>query len=143
MPQLVTYTPGTRPGRLAADADPVPFDPPAAADNLPAALPGWGQVTPFVLRRSSQFEPRWPTASVRKRYARDYNEVKAIGEKNSSNRTAEQTSSRGSGTNPPRPDGQNRTGGGQSQGLDSWETARLLALVNLAMADGFIAGFEP
>lgn len=30
----------------------------------------------------------------------------------------------------------------QSRGLDSWDTARLLALVNLAMADGFIAGFE-
>jgi len=30
----------------------------------------------------------------------------------------------------------------QSQSLDSWDTGRLLALVNLAMADGFIAGFQ-
>jgi hypothetical protein len=29
----------------------------------------------------------------------------------------------------------------QSQNLNSWDTARLLALVNMAMADGFIAGF--
>src|SRR5262249_784779 len=30
----------------------------------------------------------------------------------------------------------------ESHNLDSWETARLLALINLAMADGYIAGFE-
>ena len=29
----------------------------------------------------------------------------------------------------------------QSQNLNSWDTARLLALVDIAMADGFIAGF--
>lgn len=29
-----------------------------------------------------------------------------------------------------------------SQQLDTWENARLFALVNLAMADGFIGGFE-
>jgi hypothetical protein len=30
----------------------------------------------------------------------------------------------------------------QFRGLNTWDTARLLTLVNLAMADGFIAGFE-
>jgi hypothetical protein len=30
----------------------------------------------------------------------------------------------------------------ESRHLDLWDTARLLALVNLAMADGFIAGFQ-
>ena len=89
---LVTYTPGTGPGSWQPTPNPVPFDPPAAADNLPAALPGWGQVTPFVLRRSNQFEPNGPPHLSTKRYARDYNEVKAIGEKNSATRTAEQTS---------------------------------------------------
>ena len=28
------------------------------------------------------------------------------------------------------------------RGLDAWESARVLALVNLAMADGVIAGFD-
>ncbi len=140
---LVTYTPGTGPGSWQPTPNPVPFDPPAAADNLPAALPGWGQVTPFVLRRSNQFEPNGPPHLSTKRYARDYNEVKAIGEKNSAIRTAEQTSIARFWYEP-SPAGWSRIARvvAQSHCLDSWDTARLLALVNLAMADGFIAGFE-
>jgi hypothetical protein len=140
---LVTYTPGTEPGDWQPTPNPVPFDPPAAADYLPAVLPGWGNVTPFVLLRSSQFEPNGPPSLTSKQYTDDYNEVKAIGEKNSATRTAEQTSIarfwyEGS------PSGWSRIARvvAESRGLDSWETARLLALVNLAMADGFIAGFE-
>ena len=89
---VVPYTPGTQPGDWQPTPNPVPFDPPAAADFLPAVLPGWGQVTPFVLRRSTQFEPDGPPRLSGKRYARDYNEIKALGEKNSAIRTAEQTS---------------------------------------------------
>lgn len=80
---LVTYTPSTQPGDWQPTPNPVPFDPPAPADSLPASVPGWGHVTPFVLRRSTQFEPDGPPSLSGKRYARDYNEVKAIGEKNS------------------------------------------------------------
>jgi hypothetical protein len=140
---LVTYTPGTRPGDWRPTPNPVPFDPPAAADNLPAVLPGWGQVTPFALRRSDQFEPHGPPRLSSEHYAKDYDEVKAIGAKNSATRTAEQSSIarfwyEGS------PAGWSRIARtvAQSRGLNSWDTARLLALVNLAMADGFIAGFE-
>jgi hypothetical protein len=140
---LVTYTPGTEPGDWQPTPNPVPFDPPAAADHLPAVLPGWGDVTPFVLLRSSQFNPNGPPRLTSKQYAADYNEVKAIGEKNSVTRTAEQTSIarfwyEGS------PAGWSRIARvvAESRGLDSWDTARLLALVDLAMADGFIAGFE-
>src|SRR3981189_12701 len=68
-----------------------PSAPPAPADSLPAGLPGWGRVTPFVLRRSSQFEPDGPPPLASRQYARDYNEVKAIGEQHSTLRTAEQT----------------------------------------------------
>jgi hypothetical protein len=121
----------------------VPFDPPAAADRLPAVLPGWGKVTPFVLRRSGQFEPEGPPPLSSRRYARDYNEVKAIGAQNSATRTPEQSTiarfwyefSGAAWCRIAR-------GVSQSRGLNTWDTARLLALVNLAMADGFIAGFE-
>jgi hypothetical protein len=140
---LVAYTPGTQPGNWQPTPNPVPFDPPAPADFLPAILPGWGKVIPFGLRRSNQFEPDGPPGLLSKRYARDYNEVKAIGSKQSTIRTAEQTSIarfwyEGS------PAGWSRIARlvAQSQSLDSWDTARLLALVNLAMADGYIAGFE-
>ena len=59
----------------------------------PAApvVPGWGQVTPWVLRDASQFEPRRPFALHRKRYAADYNEVKELGSRFSLTRTAEQS----------------------------------------------------
>jgi hypothetical protein len=139
---LVTYIPGTRPGDWQPTPNPVPANPAAPADFLAAVLPGWGQITPFVLHRSSQFEPDGPPALTSRRYARDYNEVKAIGEQYSSTRTDEQSTIarfwyEGS------PTGWSRIARvvAQSQNLNSWDTARLLALINMAMADGFIAGF--
>ncbi|HXJ60687.1 MAG TPA: vanadium-dependent haloperoxidase [Verrucomicrobiae bacterium] len=132
---VMTYTPGSEPG------DWVPT-PPAF---LPAALPRWGEVTPFTLRSGSQFRPA-PAPYLdltSEEFARDYNEVKAVGDANSVIRTAQQSEIaqfwyEGS------PLGWNRIGRNVSaqRGLDLWENARLFALLNLAMADGFIAGFE-
>jgi hypothetical protein len=140
---FVAYTPGTRPGDWQPTPNPVPFDPPAPADHLPAALPGWGDVTPFVLRQSDQFEPEGPPLLSGERYARDYNEVKALGEKNSAIRSAEQTSIarfwyEGATA------GWNRIARivADARHLDAWDEARLLALMNLAQADGAIASFE-
>jgi hypothetical protein len=140
---LVPYSPGSQPSDWQPTPNPVPFDPPAPADYLPAVLPGWGNVTPFVLRRSTQFEPDGPPRLGGQRYARDYNEVKDIGEKTSITRTAEQTSIARFWYEP-SPAGWSRIARvvAQSHGCDSWDTARLLALVNVAMADGFIAGFQ-
>ncbi len=58
---------------------------------LPALLPGWGEVTPFVLHNISQFGIPPPPALDSERYARDYNEIKVIGALNSPTRTVEQT----------------------------------------------------
>src|SRR5215813_13568521 len=60
-------------------------------NNAPAQLPGWGNVTPFVLHSGSQFRPDSPLALDSKQYAKDYNEIKEIGALNSSTRTDEQT----------------------------------------------------
>jgi hypothetical protein len=99
--------------------------------------PGWPE--------SSQFRPQPPAFFdlTRRKYAGEYNEVKMIGEVNSTTRTAEQSEIarfwyEGSGL------GWNRIARNVSaqQGLGLWENARLFALVNFAMADGFIAGFE-
>jgi hypothetical protein len=54
-------------------------------------LPGWGSVTPWIIRSGSQFRPDVPPALDTGRYARDYNEIKQIGAMNSATRTAEQT----------------------------------------------------
>ena len=63
----------------------------SSAANAQALLPGWGSVTPFVLRSGSQFRPDPPPALDSEQYAQDYNEIKIIGASNSSVRTAEQT----------------------------------------------------
>jgi len=59
--------------------------------SAPALLPGWGGVTPWVLRSGEQFRPEAPPALDSEQYARDYNEIKEIGAINSQTRTAEQT----------------------------------------------------
>src|SRR6185436_20876708 len=57
----------------------------------PVVSPGWGNVTPWVLRSGSQFRPDAPPALDSEQYARDFNEVKQIGVQNGSGRTNEQS----------------------------------------------------
>jgi hypothetical protein len=74
------YVPGPNPG----DFQLIP--------GLPfAAAPEWGKVTPFVLTSSSQYRPKAPSALTSKKYAADFNEVKNLGEVDSTTRTDEQT----------------------------------------------------
>ncbi len=75
------------------------YDAPDAGDpgvwvrlnNAPALLPGFGNVTPFVLRSGSQFRPEPPPALDSEQYTKDYNEIKQIGIATGSTRTAEQS----------------------------------------------------
>ncbi len=60
-------------------------------NNAPALLPGWGAVTPFVLRSGSQFRPEPPPDRNSELYAKDYNEIKTIGVATGSSRSAEQS----------------------------------------------------
>jgi hypothetical protein len=126
----------------------VPANPPIAdaalaVGNWPALLPQWSQVTPFTMVTPWQFRLPGPPALASAEYARDYEEVKRIGGKNSAARTAEQ-SEIAHYWYESSPQGWSRVArvvAGQ-RGLDRWENARLLALVNAAIADGFIAGFD-
>jgi hypothetical protein len=103
----------------------------------------WENVTPFVLKDSSQFRPGPPYAVNTKKHTADFNEVKSLGGDGittPSARTADQTeialywweSS---------PLKWNRIARAVSadQRLDLWENARLFGLLNLALADGYIA----
>jgi hypothetical protein len=76
-------------------------------------------------------------------YAEDYKEEKSIGDVGSATRTAEQ-SEIARFWYEASPFGWNRIARNvlAKQNLDLWESARLFALLNFAMADGFIAGFE-
>ncbi len=78
---VVSYPGGTDPGEWRPT-------PPAF---LPAHQPQWGQVTPWALERGDQFRPDGPPALDSAEYAAAFNEVKTLGERNSTARTAEQT----------------------------------------------------
>ena len=107
-----------------------------------AAQPSWGRVQPFVVRLGEHaVEGPQPLSSAD--YARDLAFVKDIGGAASATRTTEQ-SEIARFWYEDSPLGWNRIANAvaRDRGLDPWSTARALALVNFAMADGFIAGFD-
>jgi hypothetical protein len=130
------YPQGTEPGawRFTPDGDPLAF-----ASN-------YGDVTPFVLQHSAQFGPGPPHPLNSKRYADDYNEIKLIGGDDittPSTRTPDQTEI-GLFWIESSPLAWNRLARAVSlqRGFDLWENARLFGLLNMAMADGYIASWE-
>jgi hypothetical protein len=132
-----SYPQGTRPGEWRFTPG-FPF----------AFLPKFGDVTPFVLRSSTQFRPGPPDPVTGRKYAADFNEVKRLGGDGApggtpSARTAEQTAIAlfWVETSPLQ---WNRIARNVSagRGLDLWENARLFGLLNLALADGYIGTFD-
>ena len=55
------------------------------------AVPQWPQRKPWVMTSADQFRPGPPPSLTSDLWARDYNEIKALGAKNSTQRSAEQT----------------------------------------------------
>jgi hypothetical protein len=125
------YVPGHAPGEYRFTA---PFD--------FSAQPGWGRMQPFVIElRDHATEGPLPLTSAQ--YAHDLAYVREIGHAASKTRTPEQ-SEIAKFWYEDSPLGWNRIANAvaRQRGLDSWEAARAFALVNFAMADGFIAGFD-
>jgi membrane-associated phospholipid phosphatase len=131
------YVPTGKPGDY--DFTP-PFD---APPNGPiAVLPGLGRVTPFGIRLA-EHRLGGPDRIEGGRYALDFHLLKSIGSLDSAIRTPDQTDIA-------RfwfefsPIGWNRIANiaVRQQQLDVWQSARVLALVNMALADGYIAGFD-
>jgi membrane-associated phospholipid phosphatase len=129
------YTPGSGPGVWI----------PTPPDFFPAGLSGWGNVTPFALRSGAQFRLARPdyfdlTSDA---YTADYDEVKSIGEVNSSTRTPDQ-SDVARFWYEPSVQGWNRIArvASDQQNFSLWESARLFALLNIALADAYIAHFD-
>ena len=115
--------------------------PPAMAPGLDPQL---ATVTPWIIRRPSQFRPPGPPALTSDQYTADFNETKSMGGSTNSGRTADQTlfANFWQAGNPP----------------DYWDpvaislaaqhhypmvrTARLLALINMAMADAIVGCWD-
>src|SRR5438552_3879621 len=71
------YRPKTRPGQYVPTATVV--------------ASSWPTLRPFVLASPSQFRPGPPTPLKSREWAADYNEIKELGSKNSTKRSAQQT----------------------------------------------------
>jgi hypothetical protein len=108
-----------------------------------AFAPRWGDVTPFVLNSSAQFRANGPYDLRTQKYAADYNEVKDRGSATGSTRSAVETQT-GLFWLESSPLAWNRIARtvSASRGLGLWENARLFGLLNLALADGYIASWD-
>lgn len=107
-----------------------------------ANLPGWGRVQPFAIHLSEHALPG-PLPLNSRAYAHDFAQVKQIGRDTSTTRTAEQTEI-AKFWYEDSPLAWNRIANtvATKRGVDAWEAARAFTLLNFAMADGFIAGFD-
>jgi hypothetical protein len=118
----------------------------AAGKYVPTVLPAasrWGAVKPFALNTGEQFRPPAPYALTSAAWARDYNEVKRLGAKTGSARSAEQSDIARFWelTGPACYDPLVRQLSA-AKGLDPVQKARLYALVSMAAADALIAVFD-
>jgi membrane-associated phospholipid phosphatase len=115
---------------------------------LPPLTPQWRYVTPFCLPEIEPFVPGPPPAFDSPEYARDFNEVKAIGELHSTTRTPEQSeiavfwSDFSYTAMPPGHWHEIAAVIAHDRGLDLADTARLFALISVAQADAAIVCWE-
>jgi hypothetical protein len=130
----VSYTPGTEPGEYR----------PTPPEFIPAFRPGLGQVATFSIRNGRQFRSAPPPPLGSRKYARDYEEVKRLGEAQSTERPEDrmQVARFYDAT-----DGEQiyypaarQVAATHSRTLS--QNARLFALLGIAMWDSVVACFE-
>jgi hypothetical protein len=150
---------GSQHDEPAVGTDYVPVDDPGVwrmdpVSQLPVALGAhWGEVTPFVMESAEQFRVPPPPELTSEAYTAAFNEVAALGGDGvvtPTFRSEEQTQigiywaydGTPSLCAPPRLYNQIATHIAKQRGSNLVQTARLLALVNVAMADGGTAAWE-
>jgi len=131
MSEMASFAPKSAPGvfQLPPNTDPIG--------------PHWGSVTPFVLKSIEDFRLPGPPPLASARYAEEFNEVKAVGAKNSTLRTAEQTAiaQLWQPTSPITYNAMLRVMPELKQ-KSLVEQARVFALLNMAASDAFIVGWR-
>jgi hypothetical protein len=124
-----SYRPRTRPGQYVPTATMVGV--------------GFAIMAPFVLASPSQFRPGPPPALTSPQWAADYNEVKELGSRTSTKRTAEQTETAKfwlmTGPQAYHPLARELVSARQLSLVDS---ARVMALFSASLADAYIAVFD-
>ncbi len=124
-----TYRPHTAPGVYVPTMFP--------------AVPHWGKRKPWVMTSGDQFRPGPPPALTSETWKRDFNEIKAIGGKTSTQRTPEQTAiAQFWEATLPNVYWPVARSVASAPGRDVNDNARLLALAAMAMDDGLIAVFD-
>jgi hypothetical protein len=124
-----SYRPRTMPGVYVPTA-------------MPAA-PQWPSRKAWVLSRADQFRPGPPPSLASRRWARDYNEIRQQGAKNSSHRPAQGTEvARFWETTAPAIYYGVVKSVAETPGREPLENARLYAAVSQAMDDALIAVFD-
>ena len=134
-----------------SDVDPVVFIPVSDVPGVYNVVPpfdflfasGWAKVRPFSLETPDQFRTTPPPALTSDLYTKDFNEVKEVGRLNSTTRTADQ-SAYAKWWYEFVDLGWNRVARIKSRDHQTglYKTARLFALINMAIMDAYIAGFE-
>jgi membrane-associated phospholipid phosphatase len=105
-------------------------------------------VEPFALDRADQFRPAGPPDVASAGYAAAFEEVKRLGSATAAERTADQTEialfwADNAGTyTPPGHWNQIAVGLAEREAFGAAETARLLAVLNMALADAGIAAWD-
>lgn len=127
------YVEGTQPGRYR-------FTPPFDF----ALMPHWRRVTPFALRSASQFRTAAAPGLASGRYTRDFDEVKRVGAKAAGAARSTDETHYAAFWYEFSDIGWNRVARAASARVkqDLWDRARSFALLNVAMADAYIAGWD-
>src|SRR6266851_163263 len=116
---------------------------PSPPQFLPMVFPQVATMTPYVMDSPSQFRPAGPPALTSERYTDDFNEVKALGRATGSSRTDEQTLiARYWAGNVSVSWNRVCNALVLERELPLRVTARLFAVMNLALADSTIAGWD-
>jgi PAP2 superfamily len=124
-----TYRPHTTPGVYVPTMFP--------------AVPHWGKRKPWVMTSGDQFRPGPPPSLSSDTWKRDFDEIKAFGGKNSTQRTPEQTAiAQFWEATAPAVYWPVARSVAMAPGRDVTDNARLLALAAMAMDDGLIAVFD-
>jgi hypothetical protein len=127
------YVPGTQPGQYR----------PTPPDHTPPFRPGLGLVAPFAIPSAARFRVRPPPPLRSRVYARDYDEVKRVGDVGSGERPPDRADVArfyAVADAPLWSDAARQVS--KTQGRTLAENARIFALLNIAIFDAAVACFD-